>query len=267
MNGNDTRISDVPWQVSLQATAPGGKDTHFCGGSIVDEFHILTAAHCVEWIQPEHLAAGVIKVKAGGTGSLSSLETLPAIEKIYFNSNYALEKTLNPKAIAKADVAIIELSSYIDYSDTIRAIDMDFGSLIETDHTQSYETSVFISGWGDDGSDEGPEQLQSGFMTITSCAYGFCQGYRDHSSMYFEDDETRAGQGDSGGPAVALNEATGEVQLVGITWYGPVGEDAPPVSVYTKVGYFAEWVWAVMGYDELPRNAVEITADGVDLWE
>lgn len=36
-------IRIVPWQVSIQKD-----DHHVCGGIIIDEENVLTAAHCVE---------------------------------------------------------------------------------------------------------------------------------------------------------------------------------------------------------------------------
>jgi len=51
--GNYAKITDHPWQVSIQRINkkyPGQsfKESHFCGGSILDEYHIITAAHCFD---------------------------------------------------------------------------------------------------------------------------------------------------------------------------------------------------------------------------
>lgn len=43
LGGSTATQGEFPWQVSLQSSRG-----HFCGGSILDERHILTAAHCVE---------------------------------------------------------------------------------------------------------------------------------------------------------------------------------------------------------------------------
>ena len=43
VNGMDASPREVPWQVSIQEF---GK--HFCGGSVIHPYFVLTAAHCVE---------------------------------------------------------------------------------------------------------------------------------------------------------------------------------------------------------------------------
>ena len=43
VGGVDASISDYPWQVAL--TSPSGYG--FCGGSIINDSWVLTAAHCV----------------------------------------------------------------------------------------------------------------------------------------------------------------------------------------------------------------------------
>lgn len=44
LGGAGAYISEFPYQVSLRMTRT---NHHFCGGSIISERHILTAAHCV----------------------------------------------------------------------------------------------------------------------------------------------------------------------------------------------------------------------------
>lgn len=53
IGGSDASIEEFPWQVSLQRITLGSlipvpEWKHLCGGSIINRFWILTAAHCVE---------------------------------------------------------------------------------------------------------------------------------------------------------------------------------------------------------------------------
>lgn len=46
VGGNDTTPDEFPYQVSLVVG-----EEHFCGGSIISPTHILTAAHCLYYLQ------------------------------------------------------------------------------------------------------------------------------------------------------------------------------------------------------------------------
>ena len=45
VGGEEAADGEFPWQVSLRSVGSIGA-THFCGGSIIDQNWILTAAHC-----------------------------------------------------------------------------------------------------------------------------------------------------------------------------------------------------------------------------
>ena len=49
VGGADATPNSIPWQVGLifPITAPTGTTIPFCGGTIIDSWHILTAAHCL----------------------------------------------------------------------------------------------------------------------------------------------------------------------------------------------------------------------------
>ena len=47
IGGQDAKRENYPWLVRLLVTQDG-KDQFFCGGSLISETLILTAAHCIE---------------------------------------------------------------------------------------------------------------------------------------------------------------------------------------------------------------------------
>lgn len=262
VNGDETDISVVPWQVSLQmAQGMFGGFRHVCGGTIVDETHILTAAHCVDFVQPMDLELGLYAVFAGGDGSKASLKALPAVSRILYNSNYALASDL-----VRGDVAVIELEEPIKFSETVQVADLDFGSTISTNHDESFGEDVFVSGWGRDETGQPSDVLKSGWMELSQCDGILCEGYRKNSQIFFVGEGVHIDSGDSGGPAMVFSDTSGDFQVVGIASYVEA-DRTKPVSVYTKISYFADWIFAATGYEELPRNAVEVSAAGINYWE
>lgn len=69
VGGEFAQLGDVPFQVSLQLPGSG----HFCGGSLLDNSTVLTAAHCFLGI-PETLA---VSIRAG---------SLVYLHKVVFHS-------------------------------------------------------------------------------------------------------------------------------------------------------------------------------------
>src|SRR5215469_5437713 len=51
VGGTDTKIEDHPWQVALSVPWPDGSSS-FCGGSLIQDRWVLTAAHCFPSKQP-----------------------------------------------------------------------------------------------------------------------------------------------------------------------------------------------------------------------
>ena len=64
INGFETKPNEYPWQVAL---VKSGRHTPFCGGSIISDKHVLTAAHCTADVD------FVGKVKYSPCGRVSSV--------------------------------------------------------------------------------------------------------------------------------------------------------------------------------------------------
>ena len=51
VGGSAARVNSWPWQVMLIRTS----GSQFCGGSLVDPYWVVTAAHCVNGISPSSI--------------------------------------------------------------------------------------------------------------------------------------------------------------------------------------------------------------------
>jgi len=73
IGGEDADIKDYPWQVALFGVDENGYITHqMCGGSIIDPYWILTAAHCVQdnAHKTEKIVAHITSLSNPGQGQI-----------------------------------------------------------------------------------------------------------------------------------------------------------------------------------------------------
>ncbi|CAG9827545.1 unnamed protein product [Diabrotica balteata] len=126
VGGNDTTIEKHPWIVSIQFLR-----VHFCGGALVDEETVITAAHCLNDV------SGRITIVAG-TADLTQEGTSVKVQSILIHENY------NPDvSLFDYDIAILKLSEKITFSDKIQPINLP---VEDTDVPE--DTPVSTAGWG-----------------------------------------------------------------------------------------------------------------------
>lgn len=79
--------------------------SHNCGGSIVTERHIVTAAHCLEGLNASSLSiwAGTTKLNHGGKRFM--------VEKFIIHPDYV--------KLNKSDIGIITINGTFEFSDKV----------------------------------------------------------------------------------------------------------------------------------------------------
>ncbi|XP_044741979.1 trypsin-7-like [Chrysoperla carnea] len=220
VGGENTTIEEYPYQISLEYFG-----THWCGGSVLSEIVILTAAHCTDGI-----LASRLKVRAG-TSIKGKGGVLIQVKTVYVNEKYNDDNT-------DFDVSLLVLAEPLSFSDQIQPIALPS----EKEYLDEPELSV-ITGWGDlHSGGSSPSQLQKVIVPIVSqdkCVKAYA-GYEVTERMIcagvLGEGGKDACEGDSGGPLVS----NGKIHGITSWGIGCAHENYP--GVYTRVTAVRDWI-------------------------
>lgn len=226
VNGEDAVPGSWPWQVSLQDST----GFHFCGGSLINENWVVTAAHC--GVSTSHL------VVAGEFDQGSSQEAVQVLKiaKVFKNPSFNLLTIRN-------DITLIKLAKPATFSKTVSAV-----CLPEATDDFPAGTQCVTTGWGKikSSATTTPDKLQQAVLPLVSKAdcqkyWGtritdvmICAGANGVSSC----------NGDSGGPLVC--KKNGAWTLVGIVSWGSSTCSTSTPAVYARVTALISWVQQIL---------------------
>ncbi|XP_034195404.2 chymotrypsin-2-like [Osmia lignaria lignaria] len=223
VNGEDAKEGEIPYQVSLQ-----NKDSsfHFCGGSVLNENYVITAAHCVE----SKTAVG-IKVIAG-TINLTTPKSEHNVKKIIIHEKY------NPNDSWKNDIALLKVEKPFVKSEQIA-----FVPLPPKNQVVKANDKAVVSGWGRLWHG-GPTTVHLQRVNIMIADQEYCKNiYKGSQNVYdsqvcaYESGvEKGPCHGDSGGPLTVNGRLTGLA-----SWLRSCGNTSSP-TVFTRVSAYIEWI-------------------------
>ncbi|RWS26206.1 Transmembrane protease serine 2-like protein [Leptotrombidium deliense] len=218
-----------PWQVTLNTYGQ-----HFCGGSIITNKCVLTAAHCLEHSYK-------ITVRAG------TLDRYNERGKSY----NVVKRIFHPKWNTKtsyADLMVVCVNPHITYQESIRAGMSGIGPVCLPPQGFSYHGTAKISGFGK-ASVNGEPTNQMFYITEKILSHRTCHRLYGKSEYPYDrktmicagkiNGRTGTCQGDSGGPLVVLKN--NHWYQYGIVSYGGDVCGKSP-TVFTKVSAFSNWI-------------------------
>lgn len=222
VGGDDATPGSYPYQVSIQDRS----NFHFCGGSLIADRWVLTAAHCMvdEFPSGLRIRAGLTRLSSGGEAY--------DVANIYVHPAYDDDTLVN-------DIALIQLERDASQP-TVRLMDLT----AEPQFSAPGDLST-ITGWGALSEDGGsPNTLQA--VDIPIIDNGTCD---DAYPGEIEASMICAGvpeggidscQGDSGGPMVV--DMDGELVQVGVVSWGNGCARPGQPGVYTRISHYASWI-------------------------
>lgn len=244
VNGKEAEVHKFPWIISMM----DGSDYYYCGGSIISDQWILTAAHCVDG-EPNNPAEDMY-VRVGDHDMTDDSDTPLAatfqVDYWLMHKNYDPDSTNN-------DIALLKLKKKIDFSSfkgTVAPV------CLPTAPRKYYGETVTVSGWGllSDGG-KTPSKLQEVDLKVIwmkECREDF--KYRKDMitsrmmcTYRLGSENQDACQGDSGGPLVRFSEERGRYEQVGVVSWG-IGCASPEYpGIFVKLSHYLQWMMKKAG--------------------
>ncbi|XP_008544698.1 uncharacterized protein LOC103569261 [Microplitis demolitor] len=231
VGGGSSQAGSWPWQVALYK-----EGDYQCGGALISDKWVLSAAHCFYHAQNEYWVARIGATRRGNFPSPH--EQILTLDYINLHPEYIDSGFIN-------DVALLRLERPVIFSDYVRPVCLP-------DSEPKSGTTCTVTGWGQlfEIGRIFPDTLQEVELPLISteeCRRKtlFLPLYRITSGMLcagLKDGGRDACMGDSGGPLVCRDKTNDKYTLHGITsnGYGCARPGRP--GVYTKVHHYLPWI-------------------------
>ncbi|XP_043526728.1 proclotting enzyme-like [Frieseomelitta varia] len=229
VGGQNAILGEWPW---IAALFNGGRQ--FCGGSLIDDKHILTAAHCVANMNSWDVARLTVRL---GDYNIKTNTEITHIERRV--RRVVRHRGFNSRTLYN-DIALLTLSEPVPFTQQIRPICLPSGSQLYAGRTGT------VIGWGS-LRESGPQPAVLQKVSIPIWYNSECrQKYGAAAPGGIVDSFLCAGRaakdscsGDSGGPLMVNDGRWTQVGIV--SWGIGCGKGQYP-GVYTRVTHFLPWI-------------------------
>ncbi|XP_053072651.1 serine protease 55 isoform X2 [Acinonyx jubatus] len=192
IGGMEAEVGEFPWQVSIQA-----RNEHFCGGAIINEWWIVTAAHCLFY---EELSPMDLSVVLGTNDLRSPSLEIKRVTSIILHKDFQRVNMDN-------DIALLLLALPITFSGLKEPI------CLPRKLSPSMWHKCWVAGWGQTNTDD-KNSMKTDLMKVPmiimdwkKCSKAFPRLTKNMLCAGYENESFDACQGDSGGPLVCTTKS------------------------------------------------------------
>uniref|UniRef100_A0A6I8QLR8 Acrosin n=1 Tax=Xenopus tropicalis TaxID=8364 RepID=A0A6I8QLR8_XENTR len=235
VGGVNSQPGAWPWLVSIQAWR-GSDYGHFCGGTILNNQWILTAAHCLIDYKTTFDTIRVV-IGARKLSKLGSETQIRKVKQLILHEKYLREGKHS------YDIGLILLDEPIKFNDYTQRACLPSASL-----NVAQKTNCYVAGWGVLEEKAAADILQEAgvfFINKELCnskewyngkvyPYNLCAGHKEG--------KIDSCQGDSGGPLMCKRKTSNDYIVVGVTSWGIGCARKQRPGIYISTQYFNEWI-------------------------
>jgi secreted trypsin-like serine protease len=261
--GGDTAPDIIPWQVHVHYSPRNrcfpNSGTCSCGGTILNENTILSAAHCFYPFETADYIEAGIKVEGSSKGQ--KIDVIEVILHPLYNSSREVATHDN-------DIAILKLEKPLTFNGDVLPASLPDATL----NPEFKEEFAYVSGWGTT-SRGGPTSKDLKFVSIPILEVSKCVNLNSDytpseitTNMICAGDLINGGedscQGDSGGPMVTqYSDRVDTAIIYGIVSWGNGCAQQNGPGMYTRVSNYNTWIQSNMNKKNQPKPNINRPGD------
>jgi len=240
VGGHEAAENEWPWQVALFID-----DAWFCGGSLISDEYVMTAAHCADGASYFDIMAGAHNVRASSEPHRVEITSYEGFTHPDWDSD-----TL------EGDIALVRLPEKIEFNDYIRPACLPPAEDADNGYVGELTTPV---GWGKNADSAGgitpTLQMVEDLPVIDNPTCNSYYGIIYDGIMCIDSSDGKGVcNGDSGGSLNMRQEAQNKWTQVGVaSFVSSSGCESGDPHGFTRVAYFGQWIESETGV-KMTRN-------------